>query len=310
MSECQNCKRLRTPECNFYLGGGSLHIYLYLKRLTNVHLCSTQPSFLPLFFLSLSRSPCPSLATGTCQRWPRQLACLPWTSITHCPRRCLPSRSRLPTPATPCLCPPPHTLPTRRRRTSRCCDATRCRCTRRGATSPTGSSSAAATCETARAAFPPAPTGWLRRKSTKAPRSTSPRWSNQREAVGVGAGPDSMATWRHAATNRPETWARAAACQTVIRRRRKVRARHSSVCRTWTPPSPPPSTGPCPTRGLLTPRAGGTGLVPTHRPDWRTRAPNWTMHPTRETTTYPQKSIYYRHAPIRNIFILYNWQIL
>lgn len=147
----------------------------------NIHLTPSSPSLSPL--------------SGTCQLSPRQRVCLQWTSITHCLHRCLPSRSRLPTPAMPCLCRQPPAPPTHLRRTSRCYAATSCLYTRPSAMSPTSSgynsSGHAPTCRTVQAACPPVHTGWPRTMtSTRARRRSHTHWSNQREAVDVGTGPD------------------------------------------------------------------------------------------------------------------------
>lgn len=158
------------------------------------------PSFVLLRLIFISSRCFP---TGTCQPWQHQPAFPRWISITHCPCRCLPSRSRPPMPTTPCPSLPPYTTPTPWRTTSPYCADTRCACTTPGAKSPTGSS-AAPIWTTAGAACPPAPTSWPRMKTTRPPRSTSPPESNQREAglaeaaAGAGGDPDWTATWRPA----------------------------------------------------------------------------------------------------------------
>ena len=144
------------------------------------------------------------LTTDTCQPWRHQPASRQWISITHCPHRCLPSRSPPPIPAMPCLSLLLSTTPTLWRMTSRCCAATRCPSTMPSARSLTGSS-VALILMTAGGACPPAPTGWLRKKTMRPPRSISPlEGSNQREVgpvvAGAGGDPDWTAMWPHVDT--------------------------------------------------------------------------------------------------------------
>ena len=69
---------------------------------------------------------CCLFCPGMCQRWPRQRACLRWSSTTpRCRPRCPPSRSPRQTQATPSPCPPPQP-PTTEMTTSRCYDAQMC----------------------------------------------------------------------------------------------------------------------------------------------------------------------------------------
>lgn len=106
--------------------------YFVSKLSLNTSLCPEQPAFLNSWLSSVS-------TTDMCQPWLHQPAFRQWISITHCPRRCLPSRSHPPMPAMPCLCLLLSTTPTLWRMTSLCCAATRCPSTTPRARSPTGS---------------------------------------------------------------------------------------------------------------------------------------------------------------------------